>query len=102
MPLEMRTLGGTDSLMKAANTATDQGRASVEKKPEKDTDKRKMTYEEKHELSISLQNLPSEKLESVLMFPTLFLMFVVRCDIDIWPSDANDVFGHLFYPCRAV
>ncbi|KAB5534517.1 hypothetical protein DKX38_017603 [Salix brachista] len=66
MPLETRTLGGTDSLMKAANTATDQGRASVEKKPEKDTDKRKMTYEEKQELSISLQNLPSEKLESAV------------------------------------
>ncbi|KAJ6377545.1 hypothetical protein OIU76_026507 [Salix suchowensis] len=66
MPLEMRTLGGTDSLMKAANTATDQGRASVSKKPEKETDKRKMTYEEKQELSISLQNLPSEKLESAV------------------------------------
>ncbi|KAF9672656.1 hypothetical protein SADUNF_Sadunf11G0065800 [Salix dunnii] len=93
MPLETRTLGGTDSLMKAANSATDQGRASVSKKPKKDTDKRKMTYEEKQELSISLQNLPSEKLESVVQIirkrnPGLFQQEdEIEVDIDSFDNE---------------
>ena len=93
MPLETRTLGGTDSLMKAANSATDQGRASVSKKPKKDTDKRKMIYEEKQELSISLQNLPSEKLESVVQIirkrnPGLFQQEdEIEVDIDSFDNE---------------
>ncbi|KAJ6416972.1 hypothetical protein OIU84_002789 [Salix udensis] len=89
----MRTLGGTDSLMKAANTATDQGRASVSKKPEKDTDKRKMTYEEKQELSISLQNLPPKKLESAVQIirkrnPGLFQQEdEIEVDIDSFDNE---------------
>ncbi|RAL45288.1 hypothetical protein DM860_014698 [Cuscuta australis] len=43
------------------------GRVAAPKKPKaKDPDKRDMTYEEKQKLSMNLQNLPSEKLESVV------------------------------------
>ncbi|GFP79160.1 transcription factor gte4 [Phtheirospermum japonicum] len=43
------------------------GKVPVLKKPKaKDPDKREMTYDEKHKLSVNLQDLPSEKLENVV------------------------------------
>ena len=96
MPLETRTLDGTDSLtelvhpnMKAAGL----GRASVSKKPKKDTAKSKMTYEEKQKLSISLQSLPSDKLESVVQIirkrnPGLFQQEdEIEVDIDSFDNE---------------
>jgi hypothetical protein len=96
MPLETRTLGGTDSLTELGHPnmkAADQGRASVSKKPKKDTDKSKMTYEEKQKLSISLQSLPSEKLESVVQIirkrnPGLFQQEdEIEVDIDSFDNE---------------
>ncbi|CAH9099195.1 unnamed protein product [Cuscuta epithymum] len=67
---EMRKLAGrpeplTDSKPKLKSTQP--GRIAAPKKPKaKDPDKRDMTYDEKQKLSMNLQSLPSEKLESVV------------------------------------
>jgi hypothetical protein len=96
MLLETRTSGGTDSLTELVHPnmkAADQGMASVSKKPKKDTDKSKMTYEEKQKLSISLQSLPSEKLESVVQIirkrnPGLFQQVdEIEVDIDSFDNE---------------
>ncbi|KAJ6894058.1 hypothetical protein NC652_027970 [Populus alba x Populus x berolinensis] len=96
MPLETRTLDGTDSLTELVHPnmkAAGQGRASVSKKPKKDTAKSKMTYEEKQKLSISLQSLPSDKLESVVQIirkrnPGLFQQEdEIEVDIDSFDNE---------------
>ncbi|PPS06982.1 hypothetical protein GOBAR_AA13657 [Gossypium barbadense] len=57
---------------------TPTGRIAVPKEPKaKDPDKRDMTYDEKQRLSVNLQNLPSEKLDSIVQIikkrnPALF------------------------------
>ncbi|XVE80040.1 hypothetical protein DITRI_Ditri14bG0107000 [Diplodiscus trichospermus] len=84
LPLEARTLGRSQSMTvpvgpnSRAVELTPTGRIAVPKKPKaKDPDKRDMTYEEKQRLSVNLQNLPSEKLDSVVQIikkgnPALF------------------------------
>ncbi|KAJ6751893.1 hypothetical protein OIU85_002323 [Salix viminalis] len=107
---ETKNLDRTDSLtepvhskMKAAKTAADQGMTSVLNKPKKndtdskpkknDTDRGVMTYEEKQKLSIHLQSLPSEKLESVVQIirkrnPGLFQQEdEIEVDIDSFDNE---------------
>lgn len=107
---ETKNLDRTDSLtepvhskMKAAKTAADQGMISVLNKPKKndtdnkpkknDTDRGVMTYEEKQKLSIHLQSLPSEKLESVVQIirkrnPGLFQQEdEIEVDIDSFDNE---------------
>ncbi|XVF70093.1 hypothetical protein PTKIN_Ptkin11bG0134500 [Pterospermum kingtungense] len=73
VPVEARTLerSGSVTMPVGRNSRvvelTPTGRIGVPKKPKaKDPDKRDMTYEEKQRLSVSLQNLPSEKLDSIV------------------------------------
>ena len=101
MPLETKTLDRTDSLtelvhskMKAAKTVANQGRTSVLNKPKKnETVRGVMTYEEKQKLSIHLQSLPSEKLESVVQIirkrnPGLFQQEdEIEVDIDSFDNE---------------
>ncbi|XP_011010083.1 PREDICTED: transcription factor GTE4-like isoform X2 [Populus euphratica] len=101
MPLETKTLDRTDSLtelvhskMKAAKTVANQGRKSVLNKPKKnETVRGVMTYEEKQKLSIHLQSLPSEKLESVVQIirkrnPGLFQQEdEIEVDIDCFDNE---------------
>ncbi|XVF78722.1 hypothetical protein PTKIN_Ptkin14bG0158300 [Pterospermum kingtungense] len=84
LPLETRTLERSESMTMPVHPkprAVDlspTGRIAVPKKPKaKDPDKRDMTFEEKQRLSINLQNLPSEKLDTVVQIikksnPALF------------------------------
>ncbi|XP_051125631.1 transcription factor GTE4-like isoform X2 [Andrographis paniculata] len=61
-----------------------QGRAPIPKKPKaKEPNKRDMTYEEKQKLSINLQSLPSEKLESVVQIIKKRNPFVSQQDDEI-------------------
>lgn len=69
---ETRTLERSETLTdlvhskkKATSNAVSQGRTSVSKKPKKN-DTNELSYEEKQKLSIDLQSLPSEKLETVV------------------------------------
>ncbi|KAL3632759.1 hypothetical protein CASFOL_025743 [Castilleja foliolosa] len=56
-----------DLKRKTMDGVAQSGKVPVPKKPKaKDRDKREMTYDEKHKLSVNLQNLPSEKLENVV------------------------------------
>ncbi|XWS10070.1 hypothetical protein CRYUN_Cryun39dG0044300 [Craigia yunnanensis] len=73
LPLEARTLERSESMTMPVDPKsrgldlTPTGRIAVPKKPKaKDPDKRDMTYEEKQRLSVNLQNLPSEKLDSIV------------------------------------
>ncbi|OMO92431.1 hypothetical protein COLO4_17609 [Corchorus olitorius] len=73
LPLESRTLERSESMNMPADpksTALDltpTGSNAVLKKPKtKDPEKRDMTYEEKHRLSVNLQNLPTDKLDGVI------------------------------------
>ncbi|XVE50133.1 hypothetical protein DITRI_Ditri01bG0137100 [Diplodiscus trichospermus] len=84
LPLGARTLERSESMTmpvdskSRAEDLTPTGRLAVPKKPRaKDPDMRDMTYEEKQRLSEDLQNLPSEKLDSIVQIikkgnPTLF------------------------------
>ncbi|CAL9059897.1 unnamed protein product [Musa banksii] len=75
-PLDLRMLERSDStvhpvaaepITKQVNHSTHIGRVPAPKKPKaKDPNKRDMTFEEKQKLSNSLQNLPPEKLESIV------------------------------------
>ncbi|GKV16402.1 hypothetical protein SLEP1_g27049 [Rubroshorea leprosula] len=83
-PLETRSLERSESTTmpvdptsRSMNLAPT-GRTPAPKKPKaKDPDKRDMTYEEKQRLSISLRNLPSDKIDGVVQIikkrnPALF------------------------------
>ncbi|XP_039072200.1 transcription factor GTE4-like [Hibiscus syriacus] len=84
LPLETRTLGRPESMTmpdepkSRAVDLTPTGKIAVPKKPKtKEPDKRDMTYEEKQRLSVNLQNLPSEELDSIVQIikkrnPALF------------------------------
>ncbi|XP_022717204.1 transcription factor GTE5, chloroplastic-like isoform X2 [Durio zibethinus] len=84
LPFEARTLERSESMTMTVDPKsravdlTPTGRIAVPKKPKaKDPDKRDMTYEEKQRLSVNLQNLPSEKLDSIVQIikkrnPALF------------------------------
>lgn len=68
-----RPLGRSESITHVAGpktkamTSAHPGRTAAPRKPKaKDPNKREMTYEEKQKLSSNLQNIPSEKLESVV------------------------------------
>ncbi|XP_022734676.1 transcription factor GTE4-like isoform X2 [Durio zibethinus] len=70
---EARALERSESMTMPVNPKsravelTPTGRIAVPKKPKpKDPGKRDMTYEEKQRLSVNLQNLPSEKLDSIV------------------------------------
>ncbi|XAR49561.1 hypothetical protein NMG60_11032809 [Bertholletia excelsa] len=73
-PIEKRgILTKSESMASSTNpksktmTSARVGRAPVAKKPmAKDIQNRDMTYEEKQELSMNLQNLPSEELENIV------------------------------------
>ncbi|KAK6229342.1 hypothetical protein SCA6_018293 [Theobroma cacao] len=93
--LEARTLERSESMTmpidpkSRAVNLTPSGRIAVPKKPKaKDSDKRDMTYEEKQRLSVNLQNLPSEKLDSLVQIikkrnPALFVQDdEIEVDID--------------------
>ncbi|XP_022753337.1 transcription factor GTE4-like isoform X2 [Durio zibethinus] len=73
VPLEARTLERSESMTipvdpnSRAVDLTPTGRMAVPQKSKaKDPDKRDMTFEEKQRLSVNLQNLPSEKLDSIV------------------------------------
>ncbi|KAE8692267.1 Global transcription factor group E4, putative isoform 4 [Hibiscus syriacus] len=82
--LEARTLGRPESMTmpddskSRAVDLTPTGKIAVPKKPKaKEPDKMGMTYEEKQRLSVNLQNLPSEELDSIIQIikkrnPALF------------------------------
>ncbi|KAL4333350.1 hypothetical protein GQ457_07G015000 [Hibiscus cannabinus] len=73
LSLEARTSERPESMTMAVDpksravNLTPTGRIAVAKKPKaKEPDKRDMTYEEKQRLSVNLQNLPSDKLDSIV------------------------------------
>ncbi|KAJ9563493.1 hypothetical protein OSB04_008653, partial [Centaurea solstitialis] len=69
MPVSNRSQSPAPSIDPKAQPTnfSNMGRASFSKKPRaKDVNKREMTYDEKQKLSMNLQNLPSEKLDSVV------------------------------------
>ncbi|KAE8723489.1 Global transcription factor group E4, putative isoform 4 [Hibiscus syriacus] len=84
LSLEVRTSGRPESMTmpddpkSRAVDLTPTGKIAVPKKPKaKEPDKRDMTYEEKQRLSVNLQNLPSEELDSIVQIikkrnPALF------------------------------
>ncbi|XWS52153.1 hypothetical protein CRYUN_Cryun11dG0042800 [Craigia yunnanensis] len=82
VPLEARTLERSESMTMHVDPNSRvvdlTPRIAVPKKPKaKDPDKRDMTYEEKQRLSVNLQNLPLEKLGSIVQIikkrnPALF------------------------------
>ncbi|XWS10947.1 hypothetical protein CRYUN_Cryun38cG0042100 [Craigia yunnanensis] len=95
LPLEARTLERSESMTipvdpkSRAVDLTPTGRIAVPKTAKaKDPDKRDMTYEEKQKLSLNLQNLPSEKLDSIVQIikkrnPALFVQEdEIEVDID--------------------
>ncbi|KAK8691321.1 hypothetical protein V6N13_074835 [Hibiscus sabdariffa] len=79
LSLEARTLDRPESMtMPVHMLLTPTGRIAVPNKPKlKEPDKRDMTFEEKQRLGVNLQNLPSEKLDSIVQIikkrnPALF------------------------------
>ncbi|KAK8579260.1 hypothetical protein V6N13_142472 [Hibiscus sabdariffa] len=84
LSLEARTLDRPESMTmpvhpkSRAMLLTPTGRIAVPKKPKlKEPDKRDMTFEEKQRLGVNLQNLPLEKLDSIVQIikkrnPALF------------------------------
>ncbi|PPD85256.1 hypothetical protein GOBAR_DD17806 [Gossypium barbadense] len=73
LPLEARTLERSESMTMPVDPKsrdvdlTPSDRIGVPKKSKiKDPEKRDMTYEEKQRLSVDLQNLPSEELDSIV------------------------------------
>ncbi|XVF04314.1 hypothetical protein REPUB_Repub05bG0072000 [Reevesia pubescens] len=100
LPLEARTLERSESMTMPVDpksrdlNLTPTGRIGVPKKPKaKDPDKRDMTYEEKQRLSVNLQNLPSEKLDSIVQIikkrnPALFQQ-EDEIEVDIDSVDAE-------------
>ncbi|KAK4484516.1 hypothetical protein RD792_007100 [Penstemon davidsonii] len=64
---QLETKKVLDRTKQKPNKIAQSGRVPVLKKPKaKDPNKREMTYDEKQKLSMSLQSLPSEKLENVV------------------------------------
>ncbi|GLU18091.1 hypothetical protein SLE2022_344100 [Rubroshorea leprosula] len=99
-PLETQGFGRSESMTMPVDPKTrsmklaHSGRTPAPKKPKaKDPDKRDMTLEEKQRLSISLQNLPSNKLESIVQIikkrnPALFKQEdEIEVDIDNFDTE---------------
>ncbi|KAL3848786.1 hypothetical protein ACJIZ3_010668 [Penstemon smallii] len=57
---------GLDKEQRSPKNTTLSNEISVPRKPKEDTKEREMTYDEKQKLSIDLQDLPSEELETVV------------------------------------